>query len=114
MLARIKIVERPLKIENTAPIPAEHRDECGIPHEKIAVEGGIDEIRHKPAVCVGLAQISERDFPCGLIAFDRVVMSLPSGKRKPVSDILINGQRLFFDLPSYEGVVCDTWIFDIW
>lgn len=88
MLARIKIAERPLKVENTAPIPSEHRDKRGIPHEKIAVEGGIDEIRHKSAVCVGFAQIPECDFPCGLIAFDHVVMSRPNGERKLFFDFL--------------------------
>ena len=45
VLLAIKIIQRPLKIEGSAGIQPKVRDEARIPHEQVAVEGGIAIVR---------------------------------------------------------------------
>ena len=84
MLARIKVVQRPLKVERSRTVPTEHHHEGGIPHEGAIVESRVDEVGNQRACRGGLANVAERDFPCFPVTSKSRLMAVSAGSRQLV------------------------------
>ncbi len=113
VLLAVEVVQRPLKVEDTPPVLAEHQDKAGVPQEQVVVERRIDIIDHEAVFRRRLAQVAEGDLPDFPVAGDGAVVPIPERLRQRAAGFVKGGQRSGFDFSADVGVGGGEDVFDV-